>query len=71
MSLTHEQDHPWIASRAFNDYTDFSDYTDADTRKQYAVKCDDCKVEIRRTDNVQESYAGGQCATCSKNGVFR
>jgi predicted SprT family Zn-dependent metalloprotease len=30
----------------------------------YAVKCDDCKVEIRRTDSVQESAAGGRCETC-------
>lgn len=31
---------------------------------RYAVKCDDCKVEIRRTDDVRESYAGGRCEAC-------
>ena len=31
---------------------------------EYEVKCDDCKVTLRRTDDVRESYAGGRCAKC-------
>lgn len=31
---------------------------------RYVVKCDDCKVTIRATDNARESYAGGRCAKC-------
>lgn len=33
----------------------------------YAVKCDDCKAEMRRTHNVRESYAGGRCNSCRKD----
>ena len=35
---------------------------------RYVVKCDDCKVELRRTGNVKESYAGGHCDACRKVG---
>ena len=28
------------------------------------MKCDDCKVEIRRTEDIAESYAGGRCEAC-------
>lgn len=31
---------------------------------RYTVKCDDCKEEIRRTDSVAESAAGGRCDKC-------
>lgn len=30
----------------------------------YAVKCDDCKAELRKTDSVSESAAGGLCDPC-------
>lgn len=32
---------------------------------RYAVKCDECKRVIVRTDDVLESYAGGVCDECS------
>jgi hypothetical protein len=31
----------------------------------YAVKCDACKRDIRRTDSLAESAAGGRCGECS------
>ena len=31
---------------------------------RYSVKCDECKAEIRRTDSLQESAAGGRCGEC-------
>ena len=34
-------------------------------RPRYVVKCDECKCEIRRTDSVAESAAGGYCAACN------
>jgi hypothetical protein len=36
------------------------------TDGKYAVKCDDCKEEIRRTDSLSESAAGGYCETCRR-----
>lgn len=30
----------------------------------YVVKCDECKVDMRRTDSLRESAAGGVCAKC-------
>lgn len=30
----------------------------------YDVKCDDCKVTMRQTEDVRESYAGGRCDAC-------
>ena len=27
----------------------------------YAVNCDECKADIRQTEDVRESYAGGHC----------
>lgn len=30
----------------------------------YAVKCDDCKCEVRRTNSLRESAAGARCAVC-------
>ena len=30
----------------------------------YIVKCDECKRDIRETDDVRESYAGGTCDEC-------
>lgn len=41
--------------------TDFGEPTVA---KRWLVKCDDCKATIRETDDVRESYAGGQCFNC-------
>ena len=32
---------------------------------RYAVKCDECKAEIRRTDSLHESACGGRCADCT------
>lgn len=32
--------------------------------EMYAVKCDECKTVIRRTDSVQESACGGTCDAC-------
>lgn len=43
--------------------------TNETTTKRYIVKCDDCKVTIRQTDDVRESYAGGRCDTCGKRGA--
>ena len=34
-------------------------------RTKYVVKCDDCKRQIGRTDNLSESAAGGRCAECA------
>lgn len=31
---------------------------------RYAIKCDDCKAEIGRTDELHESAAGGRCVRC-------
>lgn len=31
---------------------------------RYSVKCDDCRQDIRRTDSVAESAAGGRCDDC-------
>jgi hypothetical protein len=31
----------------------------------YAVKCDDCKVTVRLTTDIRESYAGTICKTCN------
>lgn len=31
---------------------------------RYVVKCDECRTEIRRTDSVAESAAGGYCPDC-------
>ncbi len=36
----------------------------------YEVKCDICKVTIRRTDDVRESYAGGTCEECDGHHHF-
>lgn len=33
---------------------------------EYAIKCDDCKKEIGRTDSMKESAAGGHCEECKK-----
>lgn len=30
----------------------------------YAVKCDDCKAEMRRSDDLGESARGGRCEDC-------
>ena len=30
----------------------------------YAVKCDDCKQEIKRTNSVRESAEGWRCQGC-------
>ena len=30
----------------------------------YAVKCDDCKQEIKRTNSMRESAEGGLCQSC-------
>ena len=49
---------PCIAARAA-----LKEYQEA-SKQSYAVKCDDCKHEIRRTNNIRESYAGGQCDDC-------
>ena len=35
---------------------------------RYVVKCDDCKIEVRRTDDVRESYAGTRCDACRELG---
>lgn len=32
--------------------------------QRYTVTCDDCKAEIRETDSLQESAAGGRCPIC-------
>jgi len=40
------------------------------TNGRYEIKCDDCKGTIDRTDNVQESFAGGICATCKGTSAF-
>lgn len=34
------------------------------TSKLYVVKCDDCKRELRETDSLHESAAGGLCNDC-------
>ena len=34
---------------------------------KYIIKCDNCKRTIRKTDNITESYAGGQCSKCRNN----
>ncbi len=34
-------------------------------RGRYAIKCDDCKGEIGRTDSVGRSAQGGFCDPCS------
>lgn len=31
---------------------------------RYVVKCDDCKRDLRETDSLQESAAGGRCESC-------
>lgn len=31
---------------------------------RYAVKCDECKDELRRTESLHESAAGGICESC-------
>jgi hypothetical protein len=36
----------------------------AATPATWAVKCDDCKTTMRRTEDVRESYAGGICDGC-------
>jgi len=30
----------------------------------YAVKCDNCKAEIKRTNSMRESAEGGLCQSC-------
>lgn len=30
----------------------------------YEIKCDECKIEIGRTDSVRTSAEGGLCAPC-------
>ena len=30
----------------------------------YAVKCDECKAEIKRTNSMRESAEGGLCQSC-------
>jgi phospholipid N-methyltransferase len=32
---------------------------------QYVVKCDDCKATLRLSHSMQESVAGGRCASCT------
>jgi len=32
----------------------------------YNIKCDDCKKVIRKTEDIQKSYAGGLCKDCRK-----
>lgn len=34
------------------------------TISRYAVKCDECKTDMRRTDSLRESAAGGLCEGC-------
>jgi hypothetical protein len=41
-----------------------ADAMNAAPAPRYVVKCDDCKVAIRATDNVRESFAGGLCPRC-------
>lgn len=36
----------------------------AEPQLRYAVKCDECRAEFRRTDSVAESAAGGYCPAC-------
>jgi len=36
----------------------------ANAPARYVVKCDDCKREMRRTDDLGESAAGGRCDDC-------
>lgn len=31
---------------------------------RYAVKCSECRRDVRRTDDVRESYAGCTCYEC-------
>lgn len=38
---------------------------------RYAVKCDDCKAELRKTDSVSESAAGGLCDPCREKSRHR
>lgn len=33
----------------------------------YVIKCDDCKTEIGKTNNMMESVQGGQCLRCNPN----
>ena len=33
---------------------------------QWEVKCDDCKVTLRKTYFERESYAGGTCEPCAE-----
>lgn len=35
---------------------------------QYEVRCDDCKIGLRWTNDVKESFMGGRCAACRQLG---
>lgn len=37
----------------------------------YAVKCDECKQDIRRTDSMRESAEGGTCDWCKQKAYYR
>lgn len=41
----------------------------AGARTQYAIRCDDCKTEIGRTNSLSESAAGGRCEKCKSKGM--
>lgn len=43
---------------------DIEDYAEQQDNKAYVIKCDDCKQTIGKTNSLQESAAGGQCASC-------
>jgi hypothetical protein len=40
-------------------------------RRRYVVKCDDCKRDLRETDSVPESAAGGLCDDCRAESLKR
>ncbi len=40
--------------------------TTENNQGQYQVICDDCKTEIKRTNDVRESYMGGRCDDCKR-----
>jgi hypothetical protein len=40
--------------------------TSTERNPVYAIKCDDCKTEIGRTDSVGRSAQGGRCESCRR-----
>jgi hypothetical protein len=38
--------------------------TATETSGRYVVKCDECKKDMRHTDSMVESAAGGRCEEC-------